>query len=322
MTNYRGKGFTLVELLVVILIIGVLVGLLLPAVQRARESSRRSSCLNNIRQLGIATIEYEGKMRRIPGLYEDLGDLTTTWAVILLPQLEREQIFSLYPAPSSPNSFVEVYVCPSDATKSHSGSELSYVANAGRLGPAATQKVPNGAFTNQRWDPKLITREGNWRDGREYTLFYSENVNATHYDEIGWNIWEIIDQSFDDDAIGGDRMWGPGFFWASNPSFHTPINAPGVNPNTFECNRSTDRDYEWDKSPGRECRGAGGIGMASWARPSSHHGGGVNVAFAGGRATFLREDIDHQIYIALMTLFESASDSPNPAFILEDTHLQ
>jgi prepilin-type N-terminal cleavage/methylation domain-containing protein len=73
MTNYRGKGFTLVELLVVILIIGVLVGLLLPAVQRARESSRRSSCLNNIRQLGIATIEYEGKMRRIPGLYEDLG---------------------------------------------------------------------------------------------------------------------------------------------------------------------------------------------------------------------------------------------------------
>ena len=49
------KGFTLVELLVVIAIIGVLVGLLLPAIQSARESGRRSSCLNNLKQFGIAS---------------------------------------------------------------------------------------------------------------------------------------------------------------------------------------------------------------------------------------------------------------------------
>ena len=62
----RPAGFTLIELLVVIAIIAVLIALLLPAVQAAREAARRAQCVNNLKQIGLATLNFESTYNYLP----------------------------------------------------------------------------------------------------------------------------------------------------------------------------------------------------------------------------------------------------------------
>lgn len=85
-------AFTLVELLVVIAIIGILVGLLLPAVQAAREAARRMQCSNNLKQLALATHNYESSFKRFPAL---TGSSSFSPQARVLPFIEQANLQNL-----------------------------------------------------------------------------------------------------------------------------------------------------------------------------------------------------------------------------------
>ena len=89
----RRGAFTLVELLVVIAIIGVLVALLLPAVQAAREAARRSQCINNLKQIGLAAQNHHSAHNRFPyGVVMQEGSI---WSLYLAPYMEQQSIRNL-----------------------------------------------------------------------------------------------------------------------------------------------------------------------------------------------------------------------------------
>jgi prepilin-type N-terminal cleavage/methylation domain-containing protein len=193
----RPRGFTLVELLVVIAIIGILVALLLPAVQFARESARRSSCANNLRQMVLATHHYHDANRAMPpfSCLPPPGVSGGVWSAQarILPFIEQVQLqnrinfsYSYSDIVRAPQHAevtkmrIPVYMCPDEirAVPRYPSTPtgvthfpLSYGANLGTwlvFDPVAG-RVANGAFVVNA----SLTDSG-FLDGMSNTLAFSE----------------------------------------------------------------------------------------------------------------------------------------------------
>ncbi|MDR2169518.1 MAG: DUF1559 domain-containing protein [Planctomycetaceae bacterium] len=132
-------GFTLIELLVVIMIIGILAGLLFPAINSARESARKTTCTNNLHQIGVALINNAANDRGLPGHVENVRSTDLTWFAAILAELGEPDEFKKAHTGSGPLSKMPVAICPSSpADKRSNNYALSYVVNCGHA------DVPNG----------------------------------------------------------------------------------------------------------------------------------------------------------------------------------
>ncbi len=127
----RRSGFTLIELLVVIAIIAVLIALLLPAVQAAREAARRAQCVNNLKQMGLAAMNFESTNSTLPPTWGPYpyygGGSRVNFLAVIMPYLEQGALFNAWNFTVDSNgggslevnetarlTQVSAFLCPSD----------------------------------------------------------------------------------------------------------------------------------------------------------------------------------------------------------------
>jgi prepilin-type processing-associated H-X9-DG protein len=158
------RRLTPVNVVVLALVGLVLVAVLLRSVNVAREAARRARCFNNDMQLCLALLNFEARHKHFPGYKQDLAGHEVGWAVMLLPYLDRKDLWKRWEEGKQEKKFLRLMFCPSDppATARADEGPCSYVVN--------TQVCKDG--TGLSWD--YI----NAHDGAATTLLLSENLMA------------------------------------------------------------------------------------------------------------------------------------------------
>jgi prepilin-type N-terminal cleavage/methylation domain-containing protein/prepilin-type processing-associated H-X9-DG protein len=286
-------GFTLVELLVSIAIIGLLVALLIPAVQAAREAGRRSQCVNNLRQIGIALSHYHDRAFSLPSGYisdfDNAGDDTGPgwgWAALLLPELEQSPAYGRIaftraiedPMNAQPRLLeFPVFLCASDSKAAEwwawsrdpvTGDPIAKICQVGPSNYVAmygnTEPGVDGAglfFRNSHVQFREIT------DGTSQTIAVGER--AHDFGEATWVgcVTGAILYPDDNNAIGA---------YKAENSVGMILGHAGEGYGPGDSNADVNQFY-------------------------SHHGRGVHFLFADGHVKFLSTDMNYRSYLALST---------------------
>lgn len=298
-SSRRQRGFTLIELLVVIAIIAILIALLLPAVQQAREAARRTSCKNNLKNIGLALHNYHDSVNTFPFGFDERE---TLWSAMILPQIEQAPIYNTliwqesgpgnWDADGSPNeaaceTLINVFRCPSMAVPEHIDNQgipgrvpVSYRAVSGSNAVSDDlSTVPSGhpvVALEQQFDlngifygcSKVQIRD--IVDGTSNTIMIGESYTDPDYvkDGQGMDYW----------AFGAPQTGG----WDCRPG-----DLGGT-----EYSEGLGSAYWKINSRLRDPATPGVIMELSFG---SYHVGGAQFAMADGAVRFISENIDQDL---------------------------
>jgi prepilin-type N-terminal cleavage/methylation domain-containing protein/prepilin-type processing-associated H-X9-DG protein len=309
----RRRAFTLIELLVVIAIIAVLIALLLPAVQSAREAARRVSCTNNLKQLGIAILNYHDSMGAFPPGYLSLMDPVTFdndgpgwgWASRSLNQMEQSSVFNSinfvlgieFPANQTARlTVLASFLCPSDAwvqntftvvdsttTGTSPGAPICNVASSNYLGSVGSGD-PSSLY------PYIIDADDGppGRDNGNGIFFRNHSVNLS-------TVTDGTSQTF----LVGERSQN-----LSRGSWTGAVTNAAVPLVALQAEAGLDPEGGGALVLSHTGEGHGPnspSGLAHGDQYWSLHPGGANFLFVDGSVRFIKEQVGFSVFQALAT---------------------